>query len=115
MPTFENLITPEGVVIAAGLITGLVQLLKTSFPIIDARISGASMAFVLSAVLYVVAAWALTSNGVISGADGFLAVFMAWLAAATSAVGIKSSFDHATGTSSKNPVTDAIPPDGPQP
>lgn len=34
--TFASLLDPAGVVIAAGIITGLVELLKTTFPALDA-------------------------------------------------------------------------------
>jgi hypothetical protein len=110
MPTFESLITPGGVVIAAGIVTALVQLLKVSFPILDAKISGATLAFGLSAILYTVTALALASTGVITSPDGSLAVFMAWLSAATSAVGIKSTIDHTTKASAKaESLTDIVP------
>lgn len=106
---FADLVTPAGVVVAAGLIVGLIQLIKASFAGIDARISGASLAFFLSAVLYVLVALALRSEGAITTADGYLGVFAAWLTAATSAVGIKASFSHATSAPAKGqPLTDAI-------
>lgn len=98
--TFADLMTPAGVVIAAGVITALVELIKTAFPVVDAKISGASMAFIISAVLYVIAAVALTNLGNIPDLNGYLSVFLAWLAAATSSVGIKASFVHYKSTSS---------------
>ena len=92
--TFASLVTPAGVVIAAGIITGLIQLVKASIPAIDAAVSGAAMAFVVSAALYVIVAVTLNGDGTITNANGYLGVFLAWLSAATSAVGIKSTFDH---------------------
>lgn len=89
--TFESFLTPEGVIVAAGLVTGLVQVLKTAIPVLDARVSGALQAFVLTAALY--AATALATQP--ADANGYLAVFAAWLACATSAVGIKSATAHA--------------------
>jgi predicted membrane protein len=89
--TFASLLEPAGVVVAAGLITGFVQLIKTTFTVLDARVSGALMAFVLSAILYVLAAFATS----VSTLDAGLVVFMAWLGCATSSVGIKSTVDHA--------------------
>lgn len=110
--SFAQLVTPAGTIIAAGIITGLVQLLKTSIPIIDARISGASLAFIISAALYVTTAAALLNTGEIVPPDGFLGVFLAWLAAATSAVGIKATFDHAKlAPAKRRPITESVPID----
>ena len=92
--TFASLLTPEGIVIAGGLITSLVELIKRVLPTIDARVSGALQAFILSAVLYVLAGIA-TSVGSL---DAGLTVFMAWLACATAAVGINSTVTHVAGT-----------------
>jgi predicted NAD/FAD-dependent oxidoreductase len=61
--TFASLLDPAGVVIAAGIITALVELLKRTFPCLDAWISGA---------------------------------FLAWLACATSSVGIHSTVANVT-------------------
>ena len=88
--TFASLLEPTGVVVAAAIITAVIQLIKGVSPAIDARISGATMAFVLSAVIYVLAA---ISTGV-KDMDAGLLVFMAWLSCATSAVGIKSATTH---------------------
>lgn len=88
--TFESLITPAGVVVAAGIVTALVQLIKGVFPVIDEKVSGALQAFVLTAVLYILVAVTVPQESV----NGLLAVFLAWLSCATSAVGIKSTVDH---------------------
>ena len=95
--TFAALLEPAGVVIAAGIITTLVQLLKSVFPPLDARLSGALMAFLASAVLYLLAG--LATN--VSTLDAGLAVFLAWLSCATSSVGIKATADHVTSVTSK--------------
>ncbi len=89
--TFESLLTPEGVLVAAALITTLVQLIKSVLPALDARVSGALMAFSISLVLYVLAG---VATGV-ADLNAGLAVFAAWLACATAAVGIKSAATHA--------------------
>lgn len=95
MPTdpisFATLLTPPGVVVAAGLTTAFVELIKRVFPAIDARVSGALLAFVFDALLYILAALA---TGV-ADLDAGLLVFMAWLSCATSAVGISSTIEHA--------------------
>lgn len=88
--TFASFMTPEGVIVAAGLVTVLVQLIKTVFPAIDARVSGALLAFVLTAVLYVFTALATGP----ATWDAGLVLFAAWLSCATSAVGIKAASDH---------------------
>lgn len=112
--TFEMLVTAAAVPIAAGIITTLVALLKSSFPVLDARVSGASMAFILSAILYIAAGFALRQPGVPFTPNDLLNVFLAWLAVASSAVGIKATFDHATTAAAKSePVNDAIPLDLP--
>ena len=89
--TFASLLEPGGVITAAVIITTLVQLLKAVFPTLDARVSGALLAFVFSAVLYVLAAFATGADNLDEG----LLVFLAWLSCATSAVGIKSAVSHA--------------------
>jgi hypothetical protein len=92
-PTFASFLTPEGIIVAGGIITTLIQLIKGVFPAIDARVSGAVMAFVISAILYALVA---VSTGV-AGLDAGLAVFAAWLACATAAVGVYATVKHASG------------------
>jgi hypothetical protein len=50
--TIEGLLTAAGAGSAALLITGIIQLLKNALPTLGDRLSGASMAFTLSAALY---------------------------------------------------------------
>lgn len=83
--TFASFLTPPGMLVAAGLITTLVALLKAAIPFV-ATLNGASLAFVFSAVLYVATAIALQPGT----ADGYLLVFTAWLTTAAGAVGIKN-------------------------
>lgn len=86
-PTFAAMLTPEGIVVAGGLITAFVQLVKTVFPIVDEKVPGAIMAFTLSAVLYV-------ATAVVVGVptpDAYLTVIASWLACATAAVGVYST------------------------
>lgn len=99
MPTFADFLTPAGLVIAAGVVTSLVELVKSVFPPIAARISGALMAFVITAVLYVLTALAVG----VPTPDAGLGVFLAWLACATSAIGIKSAVAHVQETRSSVP------------
>lgn len=87
--TWAQLVTPGGAVIAAGLITSTVQLLKVNTAI-DGKISGATLAFILSAVLYLIAAVALQPLN----ADGYLGLFATWVACGLIAVGIKSTTAH---------------------
>jgi hypothetical protein len=93
--TFGSLVTPAGIVVSAGAITTLVQLLKSTFPVLDAKLSGALQAFILSAALYVVTGLVLQAASPLTP-DAALGIFMAWLTCATSAVGIKSAVTHAT-------------------
>ena len=96
--TFSSFLTPTGVVAAAAVVTTLIQLIKGVFPAIDARISGALLAFILTGILYILTA---VSVGV-ADANAGLAIFLAWLACATSAVGIKSATTHAIEANSGN-------------
>lgn len=94
--TFASLLTAAGAGIAAGLVTGLVSLVKTALantPI--GKWDGMVMAFILSAALYVLAGIA---TGV-SSLDAGLAVFLAWLTCATAAVGVHKAV--------VNPIVDA--------
>lgn len=90
--TFASLLTPEGAVAFAAVVTGFIAIIKYTFPVVDARVSGALMAFVLTAIGYVLCAFA-TGVGTL---DAGLLVFVAWLGCATSAVGIHSSVQHVT-------------------
>lgn len=87
--TFAQLVTPGGAAIAAAIVTGFVQLLKTN-QAIDARRSGATLAFLASAVLYVVTALALQPLT----ADGYLGVFVTWISCGLAAVGIYAGGSH---------------------
>ena len=92
-PTFASFLTPEGIIVAGGLITAFVQLLKTTFPPIDAKVSGAVMAFSLSALVYI--ATAIVTG--ISTPDGALTVIASFIACGTASVGAYASVKHATG------------------
>ena len=91
--TFAILLTAAGAGIAAGIITALVELIKSALPTVAQRFTGAFLAFVLSAILYVLAGIAVG----VSTLDAGLVVFVAWITAATSAVGIHSTIRTARG------------------
>lgn len=88
--TFAQLLSPGGVVIAAATVLALVEILKAGIPPLDAHISGATMAFVLSGLLYAATAAALAPVN----PDGYLVVVFAWIGCATSAMGIRAGADH---------------------
>ena len=88
--SFASLLTAAGAGIAAGLVTTLVELLKTARGNERLPVSGAALAFALSALLYLLAG---VATGVDSLDDG-LVVFVAWLTCATSAVGVHSTITH---------------------
>lgn len=92
-PTFASFLTPEGIVVAGGLITALIQLVKTTFPLVDAKVSGAVMAFSASALLYVVTAIVVG----VGTPDQALTIIASWIACATAAVGVYSSVKYAQG------------------
>lgn len=95
--TFDMLVTASAVPIAGSIITVLVELVKKAFPVVDARVSGASLAFGFSAALYVCTAWAIAQSGSFTPNDA-LNVFLSWLAVASASVGIKSTWVHATNS-----------------
>lgn len=81
--TFASLLTADGLAVAATIVTMFISLVKTAVPKAD-KLDGALSAFALTAFLYVLAGIAVG----VSTLDMGLAVFVAWLGCATSAVGI---------------------------
>lgn len=90
--TLAAILLGAGAFPAAAIIRQLIELLKAVFPSLDAKVSGALQAFILSAVLYVFAYVAVV--GANASAESAFAAFLAWCACATSAVGINSSLGH---------------------
>lgn len=88
--TFASFLTPAGIVIAAGLVTGLIAYLKGSFPALDARVSGAALAFVFTFALYALTAIATGTSTL----DAGLNVFAAWLTCGSAAIGIHGTVAH---------------------
>lgn len=88
--TLAALFTAGGAVAAAAVVRQLIELLKVAFPALDARMSGATMAFLLSLLLYVLA-WAAVGG---RDAEGIFLAFLSWIACAVAAVGINSTVDH---------------------
>ncbi len=88
--TFAVLLTAAGAGVAAAIITSLVELVKRVAPAVAARLSGGALAFIFSAVLFILAGIAVGADSLDEG----LVVFLAWLACATSAVGIHSTLDN---------------------
>jgi hypothetical protein len=82
--TFALLLTAAGAGIAASIITGVVAILTSVFPGIQTYVNGAQLAFLFSAILFVLAGIAV---GVDSLDEG-LVVFVAWLTTAAAAVGV---------------------------
>lgn len=109
-PTLGSLLTPQGIITAGLIVTTLVATLKGVFPTIDARISGALMSFIISAILYVFVGLATS----VATLDAAFVVFTAWLAVSSAAIGIKAGLDHAAVQSAKaDPIIDVIDPDVP--
>lgn len=107
--TLAVVLTASGAVAAAAIVRQLVEVLKHAFPLIDSRISGASLSFILTAVLYVVAFLAAGNRD----AESAFTAFLAWLACATSAIGINSLADHVgeVRSGSLDVADDAVPAD----
>ena len=89
--TFAVLLTGAGLAIAAGIITGFVELMKAVLA--PRTIYGALAAFLTSGLLYGLAA---VATGV-STLDAGLVVFVAWLGCATAAVGVHATIRSARG------------------
>jgi hypothetical protein len=88
--TLAALFTAGGAVAGAAIIRQLIEVLKVAFPVIDQRLSGATMAFILSAVLYVLA-WIAVGG---RDADGIFLGVTSWIACAVAAIGINATVDH---------------------
>lgn len=88
--TWASLLTAAGAGIAGAIVTTLVQLLKSIAP--DLVSNGALWAFVLSAILYVVAGIATSAGNF----DAGLQVFLSWLTCAVASVGTYATIKTAT-------------------
>lgn len=85
----SSVLTIEGVAASAALVTGLIQLIKTALPKVDAGYEGIA-ALVLSALLVIVA---FIDQNTFTLQAGFVA-FVAWLSIAKLATGI---YDEVSG------------------
>jgi hypothetical protein len=88
--TLLALFTAGGAVAAAAIVRQLIEVLKVAFPALDARMSGATLSFLLSLVLYGLAYAAVGERS----AEGVFLAFLSWLACAVAAIGINSTVDH---------------------
>ena len=91
--TLLALFTAAGAGAAAIVIRQFIELLKASWPTLDDKVSGARLAFILSAALYG-AGWAVVGPAT---AEGVFAAFLAWLTCGLAAVGINATWDHVRG------------------
>lgn len=88
---FEDLITPAGIVAAGALVALLVQTIKTMFPAIDKRVSGALQSLVVVTVLYVLADIQIAPVDL----NGHFQVFLSGVAVLSAAIGVHSGVSHA--------------------
>lgn len=93
--TFDTLTTAAGAGAAAVLAMTLTQVLKAGLPGIFDKITGATMSFLLLAILYLIGVVVLGMDGRLGGttgdaANGVLALLIAWVTSAVSALGIHS-------------------------
>jgi predicted membrane protein len=82
--TFEAFLTAAGAGIAGAVITGLTELLKRVFPIIEKRGWVLLLVFGESLILYLLTAVATS----VSTFNAGLNVFLAWLTCAAASVGV---------------------------
>jgi hypothetical protein len=87
--TVADLFTAAGAGAAALVVRQIVELLKAALPPLDAAVSGALQAFVLTAAVYVVA---VLGTPVQQTPDGILAAIVAWVTCATAAIGIDQAW-----------------------
>lgn len=93
--TLQDLTTAAGAGAAALLVMTLTQVLKAGLPGLFEKITGATMSFVLLAMLYAFAAGVLAASGAfgtttVDVTNGLLASLVAWVTAAVAALGIHS-------------------------
>ena len=81
--TFAAFLTPEGLLIAAALVTSFVEVVRQGLVDFPPR----RVIFVATAVLYVLTGIAVG----VPTLDAGLVVFAAWLGCATAAIGIRST------------------------
>lgn len=91
--TLASLLTAAGALIAATIVTLLVDVLKRPFPSLDGMIA----TFVASLVLYVLV---FIDANVWTVGEGFIC-FLAWLACAAAALGVHKAVLDPTGVSDK--------------
>lgn len=89
--TFAALVTAPGIAAAGALTTTVIALLKRTIPVLDANLSGAVMAFLLTAFLYAIG---FVAAGLPTTPDGALLWFVSWVTCATAAVGVHSAAQH---------------------
>jgi hypothetical protein len=92
--TLDALFTPAGQATAAVLVRQFVEVLKVAIPALDAKVSGARMAVVVSAALYLLAALGVG----VSTPEGVFQAVMAWLSVSAAAIGVNAAIDHADRT-----------------
>jgi len=88
--TLAALFTAGGAVAAAAIIRQLIEVLKVAIPALDARVSGALQAFILSLVVYALAWLAVGGRD----ADAIFLAVTSWVGCAVAAIGINSTVDH---------------------
>ncbi|HEY5276948.1 MAG TPA: hypothetical protein VIK38_10545 [Coriobacteriia bacterium] len=88
--TLAALFTAGGAVAAAAVVRQLIQLLKATFPMLDARVSGALQSFIAAAVLYILA---FAAVGPFTP-EGVFGALLAWLGCAVGAIGINAAVGH---------------------
>lgn len=103
--TFDALTTAAGAAAAATLAMILTQVLKAGLPAIFDRITGATMSFLILAVIYVIGAIVLSPLD----ANGYLALLIAWVTSAMAALGIHSVANNGAATFVQGGAVDAPP------
>lgn len=92
--TFEDLTTAVGAGAAAVLALTLTQVLKAALPAVFDRVTGGAISFVVLAVIYAIAAAVLSPLD----ANGYLALFIAWVTSAVAALGLHSVANNGAAT-----------------
>jgi hypothetical protein len=80
--TFAIIVTTSGAVVAAGLVTTVIEIGKKVFPGLYAKVNGLQQAFILTVALYIAATLAIPWDS----PDDLLGIFMSWVACLGTAI-----------------------------
>lgn len=105
MFTWADLLLATGAAGVATVSVILVQVLKAGIPVLFDKVTGATIAFVVTAVFYIVGAFVLKPDS-----NGALGLFLSWITAAVAALGLHGIANTGAATFVRGAETDDGPP-----